>query len=326
MNILSNEQGIYLENTSGKDNILLIPKPDYDNLQNLTRKPLLRSYHLSFPSLWDKTVSCAQTIAGLSKEPTVTAGAEFIFAALYAKLTSNSQRKTILCLDMPTGNGLIEILHDFIIFVNPENSMITLSSQSCGLNAVQSQSCHILLCCLEQCADFSALCDAVCKVRPGGFLLFYTFGQPSFPGLSFLLTPAKKLSYGSFTLYETASDTDLFSQAAPYTTDAKTEKTLSDIASIVDSLLPFFSLSETTQTADVSLYLSSARLLSNLENALLSLYDLLENTELPLLVNRLKRETMYCYIAMTDGDDYIPYENKVKQQCAVLIPLLEQEF
>ena len=97
------------------------------------------------------------------------------------------------------------------------------------------------------------------------------------------------------------------------------EKRVSDLRGLTQAMLAGASLPEDTYTI-------TAVILQQTEEILLSIYDYLENDELPILANALKEAVLNYYVGIDGGHDLTTYREKLSQASEAFFTAIEREF
>ncbi|MDE7232883.1 MAG: hypothetical protein K2N37_07415 [Lachnospiraceae bacterium] len=96
-------------------------------------------------------------------------------------------------------------------------------------------------------------------------------------------------------------------------------KRAADLQNLIQAMLADASLPEDTYTI-------TAVILQQTEELLLSIYDYLENDELPVLANALKEAVLNYYVGTGGGYDLTTYRQKLSLASETFFAAIEREF
>ena len=324
MNIKTTDTCISLE--EGSETFLLLEKliiPDY---LNVTARPYISSYYKENETIWDRFRLCMERLAVFCPDDPYLGCYALVFRRLYTLLLSGSQAKNVLGYGAPADCGAYKVYQDFMTFLQEGNALTALAQSPYSFAALTNSACSALLYRLDTCPALRAVCDAMEKVKTGGLLLLYTLHGNLPSELCTLLDRAEKDSFGSCTVYALTMDESLFAFAQANSSEnfilsraEEVEKRVSDLRGLTQAMLAGASLPEDTYTI-------IAVILQQTEEILLSVYDYLENDELPVLANALKEAVLNYYVGIDGSYDLTTYSEKLSQASETFFAAIEREF
>lgn len=324
MKIQITENSIFLEEEDQVFTLLEMPTiPDYSNV---TARPYISSYHLGAATIWDCFCLCMENLQASCPDDPYFGCYALIFRRLYTLLLSSSQSKNIIAYGPPTDCGAYKVFQDFMTFLQEGNALTALARSPYAFAALTNSACSALLYRLDTCPALTAVCDAMEKIRTGGLLLFYTLHGDLRSELCPLLDRAEKDSFGCCTVYALTMDESLFEFAQANSSEnfilaraEEVEKRVNDLRGLTQAMLAGASLPEDTYTI-------TAVILQQTEEILLSIYDYLENDELPVLANALKEAVLNYYVGTGSGYDLTTYRKKLSQASETFFTSIAREF
>jgi len=304
----------------------LLEKPEYPDYTNVTPRPHFIYYYTKSETIWDRFCFCMEKLPEFCPNDPYLGCYALIFRHLYTLLLSSNQAKNIIAYGAPTDCGAYRIFQDFMTFLQEDNALTALAQTPFSFTALTEASCLALLYRLDTCPALTAVCDAMEKVKPGGLILLYTLGDTMPTALSLIDEKAHKDHFGSCTVYTLHMDEALssfvqannsknfiFSYAGEILKNAK------DLYNLIQTILDKKPCTEKTCTA-------SSILLQNTEEALLSIYDYLENDELPILANALKEAVLNYHAGVCGGFDLTTYRERLTQASHLFFSSMKKEF
>lgn len=324
MKIQITENCIFLEEDDQFFTLLEMPRiPDYSNV---TARPYISFYYKEGETVWDRFRLCMERLTDFCPDDPYLGCYALIFRRLYTLLLSSSQAKNVLGYGAPADCGAHKVYQDFMTFLQEGNALTALAQSPYSFAALTKNACSALLYRLDTCPVLTAVCDAMEKIKTGGLLLFYTLRSNLPSELCPLLDRAEKDSFGSCTVYTLTMDESLFAFARSNSSEnfilsraEEIEKRVSDLRGLTQAILAGASLPEDTYTI-------TAVILQQTEEILLSIYDYLENDELPVLANALKEAVLNYYTGVSGHYDLTTYTAKLTQASELFYTAIEAEF
>ena len=324
MNIKTTETCITLED--GPETFLLLEKliiPDY---QNVTARPYIAFYYKEGETIWERFCLCMENLQASCQDNPYLGCYALMFRRLYTLLLSSSQAKNVIAYGLSTDCGAYKVFQDFMTFLQEGNALTALARSPYAFAALTKSACSALLYHLDTCPALTAVCDVMEKIKSGGLLRFYTL-RSDFPSeLDPLLDRAEKDSFGPCTVYALTMDESLSAFAQANSSEnfilSRAEEVLKrvdDLQKLSQAMLADASLPEDTYTI-------AAVILQQTEEILLSIYDYLENDELPVLANALKEAVLNYYVGIDGGHDLTTYREKLSQASETFFAAIEREF
>ena len=324
MKIQITEKSILLEETDQIFTLLEMPLiPDYSNV---TDRPYISSYHILTANIWDCFCLCMENLqASCPADPYLGCYA-LMFRRLYTLLLSSSQAKNVIAYGPSTDCGAYKVFQDFMTFLQEGSALTPLARSPYSFAALTNSASSALLYRLDTCPVLTAVCDAMEKIKSGGLILLYTLQNDLPSELSPLLQGAEKDSLGLCTVYALTMDEALFDFAQANSSEnfilsraGEVEKRVSDLRGLTQAMLAGASLPEDTYTI-------TAMILQQTEEILLSIYDYLENDELPVLANMLKEAVLNFFVGIDNGYDLTTYSEKLSQASETFFDAIGREF
>lgn len=324
MNLTITDTLITLE--EGEETFVLFEKPDLPDYQNVTARPYLASYFTTGESIWMRLQASMELLADFCHEDPYYGCYALLFRRLYPLLLSSSQAKNVLAYGQPADCGAYKVFQNFMTFLQEGNALTTPAQSAFSFQALSEQSCHAFLYCLDTHPALTAVCDALKKVRQGGLFLLYTIKDALPAALNDLCTKAGKNRFASGTVYTFTVDEALSAFACANSSESlilsRAEEILKragDLQNLVQAMLAGASLSE-------EVYSIAALILQQTEEILLSLYDYLENDELPVLTNALKEAVLNYYVGVSGQYEITTYREKLTQSSEAFFSAVKAEF
>lgn len=324
MNIKTTDTCITLE--ENRNSFPLFEKPAFPDYSNVTARPYISYYYKESETVWDRFRLCMERLTDFCSDDPYLGCYALVFRRLYTLLLSGSQAKNIIAYGAPADCGAYKVYQDFMTFLQPGNSLTALAISPFSLMAAAGGSCFSLLYRLDTCPALTAVCDAIEKVKHGGLILLYTIKDTPPTELVPLCEQAETDRFGSCTVYTLTMDAALSdfagansSGAFIYAQTEELTKRVTDLQGLIRTMLAGASLPEDA-------YLIAASILQQTEEILLSLYDYLENDELPVLANSLKEAVLNYYTGVREHYDLTTYTEKMTQSSELLYAAIEAEF
>lgn len=297
--------------------------PDY---QNVTKRPYIFSYYEHDETIWDRFCLCMERLPSFCPDDPYLGGYALILRRLYPLLLSSSQVKNVIAYGAAPNCGAYPIIQDFMTFLQKGSALTVLALSPFSLTAVTPGSCAALLYRLDTCPALTAVCDAIGKVRPGGRFLLYTIKETLPTELAVLCGQAEKDSFASCTLYTLTVDDILAQYARENGTEAfllsqsaQIAQRVNDLKNLVQAVLAGWALQDDA-------WLIAAVILQQIEELLLSLYDYLEDDELPVRTNRLKEGLLNYFAGTCHHLDTTAYREKLTSLSEDFFAAIEKEF
>lgn len=311
----------------GMETFTLLEKPAFPNFHhNITKRPYVSSYYEATETIWTYCQASIERLADFCHEDPYYGCYTILFRRLYPLLLSSSQAKNVVSYGLPADYAAHKILQDFMRFLHEENALTTLPQSLYSLTALKECSSHAFLYCLDVFPSQSAVCDAIGKVRPGGLVLLYTIKETLPTEFNELYAHAEMDHFAHCTVYTLTVDAPLSEFARVNGSEpfilSRAEAVLKrggDLQNLVHAML-----TDTALPEDV--YLVAPLILQQTEEILLSLYDYLENDELPVHANALKECILNYYGGIRRHCDISSYKEKLTQSSELFFSAIEQEF
>ncbi len=308
------------------DTFTLLDKPKLPDYSNVTPRPHFTYYYTECETVWDRFCFCMEKLPDFCPEDPYLGCYALMFRRLYPLLLSGNQAKNIIAYGTPTDCGAYRVFQDFMTFLQEGNSLTALAQSPFSFTALAEASCSALLYRLDTCPAPAAVCDAMEKVKSGGLILLYTLRETLLPELHFLENKAKKDSFDSCTVYALTMDESLLTFAQANSVGSfilsrtmEIQKRADDLQNLIRSMLDGSPCPEEAYTV-------AAVILQQTEEILLSLYDYLENDELPIRTNALKEALLNYYVGICGGFDLTTYREKLTQSSHLFFTSLEAEI
>lgn len=325
MNITINDTGITLQTDDTAAAYTILTRPDIADYGNATIRPLVKSYHLSKETIWERFSLCMQKLAEHYGNDIYCNCYAMTLGALYTPLLSSSQAKNILYYGQETAAPFLAIVQDFMTFLQADSSLVNLPRNPFAFSGLANGSWHGVIINLDVCSSLQTICDAISKIRQGGTILLYTALHPPTGKVNELLSHAAKTVFASCTLYTLTMNAELGSLVYSYTAEALVlAQTEGLLAQMQELMLLTQRMEKGNCQPEDCLY--AIELLVQAEQVLFASYDYLENPGLPVCANELKEAVMDCCIGQCDMIDTPVYLNKLRQAAQAFYTAIEAEF
>lgn len=324
MNLKITDTRITLE--EGTQTYTLLEKPTIPDYSNVTARPYISTYYTNIATIWDYFCFCLENLPASCPDDPYLGCYALIFRRLFPLLLSSSQAKNVASYGPPVNCGAYGFLQEFMSFLQEGNALTALAQSSFAFLTLAEHSCHAFLYCLDTCPTLSAVCDAMGKVRPDGCLLLYSI-KGSLPAeLAALCAQAEKDSFGPCTIYALTVNKTLTDFTRANGTEsfllsrsAEVEKRAGDLQGLVQAMLAGAALPDDA-------YIIASAVLQQIEEILLSLYDYLEDDELPIRTNALKESVINYYVGTGRHCDLTAYREKLTQTSEIFFAAVDREF
>ncbi len=304
----------------------LLNKPEFPDYTNVTPRPYFTYYYTESETIWDRFCFCMEKLPDFCPEDPYLGCYALMFRRLYPLLLSGNQAKNIIAYGTPTDCGAYRVFQDFMTFLQEGNSLTALAQSPFSFHALAEASCTALLYRLDTCPAPAAVCDAMEKVKPGGLILLYTLRDTLPPQLHPLGGKAERDSFGSCTVYALTMDEALSSFAHANSSEAFILSRTKEIQKRAGDLRNLIGVMLDGSSCPGEAYTIAAVILQQTEEILLSLYDYLEDDELPIRANALKEALLNYYVGICGRFDLTAYREKLTQASLVFFSSIETEF
>lgn len=325
MKIIISDTSVVLQSEDGLLLHTLLNKPDITDYGNMTVRPLVTSYHLVKETIWERFCQCMRNLDSLLGEDPYLACYAMTFDALYPFLLSSSQAKNILYYGSQDTSAFLAILQDFMSFLQPDSSLVSLPSNPFVFSGLADGSWHAAVINLDTVYEPEIICDAISKIRKNGLLLLYTTAE-ALPGeLTPFLHQAVKTSFASSTIYTATVDDTLRTLTEPHTASSFVLEKTELFFSLMQKLTLLLQRSESDRY-DRENCLAALLQLEQMETILYAIYDYLENPILPIHANLLK-EAVADYCSRLDcPHDIQTCADRLEQTAQLFFDAVEAEF
>lgn len=324
MKISVTDTSVALE--SGDTTFSILEKPQLPDYSNVTPKPYFISDYTECETIWDRFCSCAEKLPSFCLNDPYLGCYALLFGRLYPLLLSSNQAKNIIAYGPSTDCGAYRVFQDFMTFLHMGNALTALSQSPFSFAAISENSCLSLLYRLDTCPALAAVCDAMEKVRQGGIVLLYTLKDAPPTDLAPLCDQAEKDSFDSCTVYALTMNETLLDFARANSSEiflsSRVQEILQRVNDVRNPILAM--LSGANLPSDV--YRLVTLVLQQIEEILLSVYDYLENDELPIQANALKEAVLNLYVGIRGNFDITTYREKLTQSSETFFDAIEREF
>ncbi len=324
MNITTSDTCISLE--EGAESFTLLEKPERPDYTNVTERPYITFYYIEDESIWDRFRLCMERLPAFCQNDPYLGCYALALRQLYRPLLSDSRAKNVIAYGASPDCGAYPVIQDFMTFLQKGNALTALALSPFSFTALREAACCSLLYRLDACPAAAAVCNAISKVKQGGLILLYTIKDTLPSELEELCAMGEKDSFGSCTVYAltmsgavsdfartNGTDSFLFSRAADITARA------GDLKNLIQAMLAGAAL-----PGDA--YLIAVTILQQIEELLLSIYDNLENDELPVRANELKEAVLNYYVGVSSHCSLTSYKEKLTQLSQLFFAAAEKEF
>lgn len=305
--------------------LTLAEKPAFPDYTNVTARPQIVYYYKEEETVWERYCLCMQRLGASCPDDSYLGCYALLFRQLYPLLLSSSQPKNAIIYGMPTGCAAALIYQDFMTFLQKDSALTVLGPSPFAFTAAAEGSCHALLYCLDTAPILRAVCDAIEKVRIGGIFLLYTNNDTLPAEIFSLCAQAEKTVFSFCAVYRFSVNDALLSFAGENGTSAFVSSHAQKIFIILDELRKLLQTMVDGATLPADDYTYAAALLQQTEENLLSLYDYLEDDELPILTNRLK-EAVMDLAAAAGAPEASGYRKNLTRLSECFLTSLEKEF
>lgn len=297
--------------------------PDYPNV---TSRPYFISEYAECETIWNRFCSCMEKLPSFCQDDPYLGCYALMFGRLYPLLLSSNQAKNIIAYGPSTDCGAYRVLQDFMTFLHKGNALTALSQSPFSFAAISENSCLALLYRLDTCPALAAVCDAMEKVRLGGLILLYTLKDAPPADLTPLCGQAEKDSFDSCTVYALTMNETLLDFVRANSSEnflfSRVQEILQRVNDVRNPIQAM--LSGSNLPSDV--YRLVALVLQQTEEILLSIYDYLENDELPIQANALKEAVLNLYVGISGNFDITTYREKLTQSSETFFAAIDREF
>lgn len=303
----------------------LLEKPKFSDYSNVTARPYFSFYYAESETIWERFCFCMNKLSDLCLSDPYLGCYALVFRRLYSILLSGSQAKNVIGYGLPADSAAYKVYQDFMTFLQEGSALTALAISPFSLMAVANGSCFALLYRLDTCPALAAVCDAIEKVKPGGLILLYTVKDSLPAELNALCAQAEKDSFGSCTVYALTMDETL----ADYVqTNSSEAFILSQVETLLQCVGDLQNLTGAMLAGSCSAdaYPIAVMILQQTEEILLSLYDYLEDDELPVRANALKEAVLNYYVGISSHCGLTTYVEKLTQSSEILYTSIKAEF
>lgn len=304
----------------------LMQKPELPDYGNVTPRPYFACCYIDGETIWERLCFCMETLPKLCPGDPYLGCYALILRHLYPLLLSDNQAKNLAAYGAGTDCMAYRAIQDFMTFLHKGNALTALAWSPFSMTAVSPGSCAALLYRLDTCPAPAAVCDAVNRVKPGGLLLLYTIKETLPDELVSLCAQAQKDSFCSCTLYTLTVDEALMDFARANGTEAFLLARSAEITKRANDLRNLLNVIPDTAPCPEDTYLFAALLLQQTEEILLSIYDYLEDEELPIRANALKEAVLNHYTGSRDGLGLSIFTEKLTEMSENFFAAVASEF
>lgn len=324
MTIEATETSVILKD--GALNYTLLEKPESPDYSNVTAKPHFLFYYIEGETIWDRlTLNMTRFVDFCASDPYLGCYA-LLLRRLYPLLLSSNQAKNLLAYGADTDCMAYRVIQDFMTFLHKGNALTALALSPFSFTAMQDESCCSLLYRLDTCPLKTAVCNAISKVKQGGLILLYTIKETLPTELNELCARAEKDNFGPCTVYALTMDESLSACIRANGTDALVHSQAGEIATRVSDLQNLLQSILAGASLPGDAYLIAVTILQQIEEILLSLYDYLEDDELPIRANALKEAVLNYYVGVNRHCDLTSYTEKLTQSSEIFFAAVSNEF
>lgn len=304
----------------------LMQKPELPDYGNVTAMPLFSCYYIDGETIWERLCSCMGALPKLCPDDPYLGCYALILRRLYPLLLSDNQAKNLAAYGAGTDCMAYRVIQDFMTFLHKGNALTALALSPFSMTAISPGSCAALLYRLDACPAAAAVCDAVNRVKPGGLLLLYTVKETLPDELVSLFAQAQKDNFSFCTLYTLTVDETLMDFARANGTEAFLLARSAEITRRANDLQDLLNVIPNAAPCPADTYLFAALLLQQTEEILLSIYDYLEDDELPIRTNALKEAVLNHYAGSIDGFSLSAYTEKLTEMSKNFFTAVANEF
>lgn len=311
----------------GTETFTLLEKPVFPHFHdNVTKRPYISSYYEAGESIWAYCQASLETLADLCHDDPCFGCYAMIFRRLFPLLLSSGQAKNVISYGLPADHGACQVFRNFMSFLQEGNALTALPQSIFSFVSLNAHTGHAFLYYLDAFPSPAAVCDAICKVKPGGILILYTIKETLPAELTALCARAEKDSFSACTLYTLTVDETIMEYAHENGTEAfllyrsaEITKRANDLQPLLQALLAGAALPDDAR-------LIAAAILQQTEEILLSIYDFLENDELPIRANNLKEAILNYSVGINGSYDLTAYLEKLTQASETFFTAIQKEF
>lgn len=304
----------------------LLEKPEFPSYSNLTARPHFTTYYVMGDTIWNHFSFCMERLSDLCPNDPYLGCYALMFRRLYSFLLSSSQANNIIAYGPSLDCGAYSVFQDFMSFLHEGSALTALAQSSFSFTTLAENSCSALLYRLDACPAITAVCDAMGKIKSGGLILLYTL-QDSLPAeLLPLCEKVEKDRFDTCTVYALTMDESLSDFAHTNSSVSlllsrvqKILKRVNDVRNPIQAMLVGAGL-------PMDAYSLVALVLQQTEEILLSIYDYLEDAELPIRANALKEAVLNYYAGICGNSDLATYKEKLTQSSEIFFAAIEREF
>lgn len=311
----------------GVETFNLMEKPIFPNFyHNVTKRPYISSYYKVTETIWTYCQTSMERLADFCHEEPYYACYTLLFRRLYPLMLSSSQAKNVVSYGLPADCGAHKVFQDFMHFLHEGNALTALSQSTYALTALKENSFHAFLYCLDAFPSLSAVCDAIGKVRPGGLVLLYTIKEMLPAELNGLCAHAEKDCFAHGIVYTLTVDGAISEFACANGSEPVILSRAEEILKRVGDLKNLVQAMLTGSALPGDAYFIAVVILQQTEEILLSVYDYLENDELPVRANILKESVLNYYVGISRQCDLTSYREKLTEASETFFAAIAQEF
>lgn len=326
MKIEIDDNKIFINDGNVDAPYVIMTKPEVDDYSNVTTKPLVVNYHLVKETIWERSCSFMKELQSTCGESPYLACYCLLFEQLYSVLLSNSQAKNIIGYGITEKEHVSEGIHSFMTFLQENSSFIMLPEKPFVFSTLLDKSCHAAVVSLDRCVDLTIICDIISKIRCGGKLLLYTKSDSVPNWLDLLISRALKRSFGLGVVYSITIDAELSSFACENNSESEMIPSIGNLLNMLEELKKLTFIMEKDTDCPLEVYSTAVELLWQMEKQLITLYDVLENPELPILTNLFREALMDCYIGTASQFDVKTYFDRMWREARTFYEKMETEF
>lgn len=304
----------------------LLEKPALPDYSNITKRPYFSVYYSEGETVWERLSCSMAKFAELCRDDPYLGCYALLLHRLYPLLLSDNRAKNLAAYGAGTDCMAYRVIQDFMTFLHTGSALTALALSPFSFTAVSPGSCSALLYRLDTCPAPAAVCDAINKVKPGGLFLLYTIKETVSEELVCLCTKAKKDSFGPCTLYTLTVDEAVMdfarengSEAFVLARASEITRRAEDLGGLIQAMLAGTALPDDA-------WFIAVTILQQTEELLLSLYDYLENDELPVFANALKEAVLNYHTGINRQSDLTSYQKDLAETAEIFFTAVETEF
>ncbi len=324
MKIATTDTCVFLEENGQV--FTLLEKPTLPDYSNVTKRPYFSFYYSEGETIWERLSGSMAKFEDLCHDDPYLGCYALILSCLYPLLLSDNRAKNLAAYGAGTDCMAYRVIQDFMTFLHAGSALTALALSPFSLTAISPCSCAALLYRLDTCPAPTAVCDAINRIKPGGLLFLYTIKETVPPELAALCTHAQKDSFGPCTLYTLTADEAVMDFARENGSESFVLARASEITRRADDLRYLIQAILTGAALPDDAYFIAVTILQQTEDLLLSLYDYLENDELPVHANALKEAVLNYDVEVRRSCGLTVYREKLTQISEMFFAAVEQEF